>query len=192
MTMKDILAMITTMQSTILEHLDMFTESTKLFPPKLMLEEETTLESKILKPDTGFISKASISVECNSESSRRLKEIETVLSTLQDTKQKTEDDISELKQRRDNFVTEQSEVGIKIEKLSKKQKQNLKNLRKQINEQDKKIEDLNQEIESLKTKESDTDKTLEKLSLDMKEYENNLHTLNKEMRVYTDKTDHET
>ncbi|XP_059164658.1 putative leucine-rich repeat-containing protein DDB_G0290503 [Physella acuta] len=153
---KDAIAMVTTAQSRIIEHTDMFTD------------------------------------EYNPETSRRLKDFETVLSSLQDTKQKTEDDISEIKQWRDNFVTEHSDLGIKVHNFTKKQKQNFKNLRKQLIEQDNKIEELTKQIESLKTKESDTDKTLEKLSLDMKEYENNLHTLNKEMRVYTNKTDHVT
>ncbi|XP_059164680.1 nuclease SbcCD subunit C-like [Physella acuta] len=182
--MRDAIDMIKTAQSTILEHTDMFTESTKLSPTTVITLEKTT-------PDIQD-KKAPISVEYNPETSRRLKDIETALSSLQDTKQKTEDDISEIKQWRDNFVTEQNDIGIKVENLSKKQKQNFKNLRKQLKEQYNQIEVLNQQIGSLKTKESDTDKTLEKLSLDMKEYENNLHTLNKEMRVYTDKTDNVT
>ncbi|XP_059178333.1 putative leucine-rich repeat-containing protein DDB_G0290503 [Physella acuta] len=188
MTMKDVLAMITSAQSTIIEQTDMFTESTKLYPPTLMTGEQRTPES-LKTADTGFVSKAFRSVECNPETIKRLKDIEKVLSSLQDTKQKTEDDISEIKQWKGNFETEHSDIGIMVENVSKKQKKNFKNLRKQLIEQDNKIEELNQQIESLKTKESDKDKTLEKLSLDMKEYENNLHTLNEEMRVYTDKID---
>ncbi|XP_059164678.1 uncharacterized protein LOC131947473 isoform X1 [Physella acuta] len=191
MTMKAVLAMVTSAQSTIIEHTDMFTESTKLYPLTVMTEEQRTPES-LKTADTGFISQACRAVKCNPETSRTLKDIEATLLSLQDSKQKTEDDLSEIKQWRDNFVTEQSDVGIKVQNWSKKQKQNFKNLRKQLKEQDNKIEDLNQQIKSLKSKESDTDKTLEKLSLDMKEYENNLHTLNKEMRVYTEKTDHVT
>ncbi|XP_059164675.1 uncharacterized protein LOC131947471 isoform X2 [Physella acuta] len=174
MTIKDAVAMVTTAQSTLIEHADMLNESIKLYHPTVMSEEQTATESKN---------------QCNSETIKRLNDIETALTSLQNTKQMTEDDISEIKQWRDKFVTEQSDVGIKIEKFSKKQTQNFKNLGKQIKEQDNKIEKLNQQIDSLKKKESDTNKTLEKLSIDMKEHENNLHTLNKEMRVYTDKTD---
>ncbi|XP_059161481.1 paramyosin-like [Physella acuta] len=119
---------------------------------------------------------------------RRLAYIETTLSSLQDTQHKSTDDISEIKQWRDNFVTEQSDMGVNIEQLTKKQKQNFKNLRKQMSVQDNKVKELNKEIESLKGKESKSNKTLEKLSLDMIEHENKLHKLNIEMNDHTDKT----
>lgn len=38
-----------------------------------------------------------LQVECNPEISRRLKDMETALLSIQDTKQKTEDDLSEIK-----------------------------------------------------------------------------------------------
>ncbi|XP_059164589.1 uncharacterized protein LOC131947392 [Physella acuta] len=115
---------------------------------------------------------------------RKLAYIETTLSSLQDIQHKSTDDISEIKQWRDNFVTEQSDVGINIDQLTKKQHQNFKNLRKQMSEQDNKVKELNKEIESLKEKESNSNKTL-----DMKEYENNLNKINKDMQDYTDKID---
>ncbi|XP_059164514.1 leucine zipper protein 1-like isoform X1 [Physella acuta] len=118
----------------------------------------------------------------------RLEQIETVISSLQDANDKSTDDISKIKQWRVNFVTEQSDLGVHIEKLTKKQKQNFKNLRKQMSEQDNNVKQLNKEIESLKEKETKSNKTLEKLSLDMKEYENKLDTINKEMQDHTDKT----
>ncbi|XP_059164480.1 chromosome partition protein Smc-like [Physella acuta] len=117
----------------------------------------------------------------------RLEQIETAISSLQDANDKSTDDILEIKQWRDNFVTEQSDMGVNIEQLTKKQKQNFKILRKQMSEQDNKVKELNKEIESLKEKETKSNKTLEKLSLDMKEYENNLNKINKEMQDYTDK-----
>ncbi|XP_059146260.1 leucine zipper protein 1-like [Physella acuta] len=119
----------------------------------------------------------------------RLEQIETAISSLQDVNDKSTDDISEIKQWRDNFVTEQSDMGVNIEQLTKKQKQNFKNLRKQKSEQDNKVKELNKEIESLKEKESRPNKTQEKLSLDMNKYENNLHKINKEMQFHSDKTD---
>ncbi|XP_059164492.1 uncharacterized protein LOC131947316 [Physella acuta] len=119
----------------------------------------------------------------------RLEQIETAISSLQDVNDKSTDDISEIKQWRDNFVTEQSDMGVNIEQLNKKQKQNFKNLRKQMSEQDNKVKELKKEIESLKEKESKSNNTLEKLSLDMKEYENNLQKITKEMQVHADKTD---
>ncbi|XP_059164639.1 uncharacterized protein LOC131947444 [Physella acuta] len=128
-------------------------------------------------------------VEEHPDLERRLAYIETTLSSLQDTQHKSTDDISEIKQWRDNFVTEQSDMGVNIEQLTKNQKQNFKNFRKQMNEQDNKVKELNIEIESLKEKESKSNKSLEKLSLDMKEYENNLLKINKEMQDHTDKTD---
>ncbi|XP_059161467.1 uncharacterized protein LOC131944693 [Physella acuta] len=93
-------------------------------------------------------------VEEHPDLERRLAYIETTLSSLQDTQHKSTDDISEIKQWRDNFVTEQSDMGVNIEQLTKKQKQNFKNLRKQMSEQDKKVKELNKEIESTKEKES--------------------------------------
>ncbi|XP_059162738.1 protein Daple-like [Physella acuta] len=119
----------------------------------------------------------------------RLEQIETAISSLQDANHKFTDDISEIKQWRDNFVTEQSDMGVNIEQLTKKQKQNFKNLRKQMSEQNNKVKELNKEIESLKEKESMSNKTLEKLSLDMKEYENNLLKINKDVQDHADKTD---
>ncbi|XP_059164532.1 uncharacterized protein LOC131947351 [Physella acuta] len=128
-------------------------------------------------------------VEEHPDLERRLAFIETTLSSLQDKQHKSTDDISEIKQWRDNFVTEHCDMGVSIEQLTKKQKQNFKNLRKQMSEQDNKTKELNKEIESLKEKESNSNKTLEKMSLYMKEYENNLHKINKEMQDYADKID---
>ncbi|XP_059164530.1 repetitive organellar protein-like [Physella acuta] len=125
-------------------------------------------------------------VEEHPDLERRLSYIETTLSSLQDTQHKSTDDISEIKQWRDNFVTEQSDMGVNIEQLTKKQKQNFKNLRKQMSEQDNKVKELNKEIESLKKKESKSNKTLEKLSLDMKEYENKVREINKNMQDIRD------
>ncbi|XP_059162749.1 chromosome partition protein Smc-like [Physella acuta] len=119
----------------------------------------------------------------------RLEQIETAISSLQDANDKSTDDISEIKQWRDNFVSEQSDMWLNIEQLTKKQKRNFKNIIKQMSEQDNKIKELNKEIESLKEKETKSNKTLEKLSLDMKEYENNAHKINKEMQDHTDKID---
>ncbi|XP_059164590.1 uncharacterized protein LOC131947393 [Physella acuta] len=102
--------------------------------------------------------------------------------SIQVTNIKSTDDISEIKQWRDNFVTEQSDMGVNIEQLNKKQKQIFKSFRKQISEQYSKINELNKEIESLKELESKT-------SLDMKKYENYLLKINKEMQDQTDKTD---
>ncbi|XP_059164544.1 uncharacterized protein LOC131947360 isoform X1 [Physella acuta] len=80
-------------------------------------------------------------------------------------------------------------MGVNIEQLTKKQKQNFKNLRKQMSEQDNKVKELKKEIESLKEKESKSNKTLDKLFRDMKEYENSVYKINKEMQDHTDKTD---
>ncbi|XP_059164611.1 ERC protein 2-like [Physella acuta] len=116
----------------------------------------------------------------------RLEQIETAISSLQDANDKSTDDISEIKQWRDNFVTEQSDMGVNIKQLTKKQKQNFKNIRKQMSEQDNKVKELNKEIESLKEKETKSNKTLEKLSLDKKEYENEVRKINKEMQDIRD------
>ncbi|XP_059164664.1 spindle assembly abnormal protein 6 homolog [Physella acuta] len=113
----------------------------------------------------------------------RLELIEKALFSLQDSKQKTEDDISEIKQWRDNLQTEKNNMA---EQFCNQQKQNLESLRQEIREQDDKIKELNKEIESLKEKEAQSNKTLEKLSLKIKEYENNLNTINQEMELKTD------
>ncbi|XP_059178344.1 spindle assembly abnormal protein 6 homolog [Physella acuta] len=113
----------------------------------------------------------------------RLELIEKALFSLQDSKQKTEDDISEIKQWRDNLQTEKNNMA---EQFCNQQKQNLESLRQEIREQDDKIKELNKEIESLKEKEAQSNKTLEKLSLKIKEYENNLNPINQEMELKTD------
>ncbi|XP_059178341.1 uncharacterized protein LOC131957624 [Physella acuta] len=151
---------------------------------------KTTPQSKSLKLTEENVSTDSTPVAIHAETIRRLEDIETALTSLQDTKQKTEDDISGIKQWRDNFVTEQSEMAVKISNVSKKQKQNLKNLRKQQHEQDNKIEEINKGIEKLEEKESTTNKALEELSLVLKDHEKNLYKINKEIQNHTDKTEH--
>ncbi|XP_059164487.1 repetitive organellar protein-like isoform X1 [Physella acuta] len=119
----------------------------------------------------------------------RLGLLENRISCLQGTTQKTKESISERKQRRDNFVTEQSDMGVNLEQLTKKQKQNFKNIRKQMSEQDNKIKEMNKDIESLKEKETRSNKTLEKLTLEIKEFENNLQKINIEMQANADGRD---
>ncbi|XP_059170474.1 putative leucine-rich repeat-containing protein DDB_G0290503 [Physella acuta] len=184
MTLKDAVVVVATAQSTILEHTDKFTESTKMTGYKI------TPKSKSLKLTEENVSTDSTPVASHAETISRLEDIETTLTSLQDTKQKTEDDISEIKQWRDNFVTKQSDMVMKINNVSKKQKQNFKNLRKQQHEQDNKIEEMNKVIKKLEEKQSTTIKTLEELSLDLKEHEKTLHKINKEIQNHTDKTKH--
>lgn len=43
--------------------------------------------------------------------------IKTALSSLHDTHQKSEDDNSDIKPRRDNFVTETSDIEMKVQQL---------------------------------------------------------------------------
>ncbi|XP_059178326.1 uncharacterized protein LOC131957609 isoform X2 [Physella acuta] len=175
MTVKDAISMVATAQSTIIDHTYMLVESTKLYPPTVVTGEKATPEKK---------------TECDANAIERVKNIETTLTSLQDTKQKTEDDISEMKQWRDNFVTEHNDMVVKTKTLSEKQKQNLKNMRKQLHEQESKIEEMNKVIENFKEKESTTNKKLEELSLDLKEHEKNLHKINKEIQNHTDKTEY--
>ncbi|XP_059164663.1 nuclease SbcCD subunit C-like [Physella acuta] len=111
----------------------------------------------------------------------RLELIEKALFSLQDSKQKTEDDISEIKQWRDNLQTEKNNMAEQF-----CNQHNLESLRQEIREQDDKIKELNKEIESLKEKEAQSNKTLEKLSLKIKEYENNLNPINQEIELKTD------
>ncbi|XP_059164613.1 uncharacterized protein LOC131947416 [Physella acuta] len=119
----------------------------------------------------------------------RLEQIETAISSLQDANDKSTDDISEIKQWRDNFETEQSDMEVNIEQLTKKQKHNFKNLSKQMSEQDNKVMELNKEIESLKDKETKSIKTLEKISVEVKEHKIKLVKINKEMQDHTYETD---
>ncbi|XP_059178353.1 uncharacterized protein LOC131957636 [Physella acuta] len=77
---------------------------------------------------------------------------------------------------------------VKVDQLSKKQKQNFKNMRKQLKDYDDNQKKSNLEIEYLQEKESFLSKTLENLSLDIKENESNLNKLNKQMQLQTDKT----
>ncbi|XP_059164681.1 repetitive organellar protein-like [Physella acuta] len=164
MTVKDALVMVATAQSVIFEHVNMMNETIK-----------TKTESK------SFISAG------DSETIRRLKDIEATLASLQGTQQKTEDDISEIKQWRDNFITEQNGLWINIDKMFKKQKHNSKNIRKEIHEQDNRIDEFKKEITDLKERETKTEKALDKLSLDLREYKNNIKNINTEMQVHTDK-----
>ncbi|XP_059178348.1 uncharacterized protein LOC131957633 [Physella acuta] len=164
-------------------------KSTQLYATPVTEAETKTLENKHLKTEAAEpILKTPNSVEFNSEITSRLEQIELTLTSLQDTKQKTEDDISELKQWRDNFVTEQNDMVVKVDQLSKKQKQNFKNMRKQLKDYDDNQKKSNLEIEYLLEKESFLSKTLENLSIDIKENESNFNKLNKEMQLQTDKT----
>ncbi|XP_059162672.1 synaptonemal complex protein 1-like [Physella acuta] len=128
-------------------------------------------------------------VQHTAEILSRLELIETALSSLQDTKQKTEDDISEIKQWKDTFVSERENTTLKTEQFFRRETENIESLREEMSEQDNKVKELNKEFESLKEKETKSNKALEKLALDMKEYENNLLKINKELQDHTDKTD---
>ncbi|XP_059161469.1 uncharacterized protein LOC131944694 [Physella acuta] len=174
MTFKDVVFMVTSANTTLIEHEDILAEYN-------MQSTKTVGQHKT--PDV------TDNEESQTDLLNRVKILEKAIISLQETQQKTEDDMSEMKQWRDNYVTEQSERTTRIEQLRKKQKLNLKNFRKQMSEQDKKVKELNKDIDSLKEKESKSNKTLDKLSLDLKEYENNLLEINKEMKVHTDKTD---
>ncbi|XP_059164558.1 uncharacterized protein LOC131947370 [Physella acuta] len=159
MTFKDVVSMVTSANATLIEHVDILAEYN--------MQSTTTLGQQKTPGVTD-------TEESQTNLLNRVKILERAKISLQETQQKTEDDMSEMKQWRDNYVTEQSDRTTRIEQLSKKQKLNLKNFRKQMSEQEKKAKDLNKEIESLKEKESKSNKTLDKLSLDLKEYENNL------------------
>ncbi|XP_059161479.1 chromosome partition protein Smc-like [Physella acuta] len=148
--------------------------------------EPTKTETPDQSESTNQVTKL---VENQEEVFTRLGLLESSISCLQSSIQKTKEDTSEINQWRNNFVTEKNDMELKIEQLTKKQKLNFKNLRKQISEQDNKVKELNKEIESLKEKESKSNKTLEKLSLDMKEYENNLLKISKEMQDHADTTE---
>ncbi|XP_059162785.1 uncharacterized protein LOC131946150 [Physella acuta] len=81
------------------------------------------------------------------------------------------------------------DMQLQNENWIRKEKQNLKNVEKQIIEQDYKLKELSTEIKTVKENETKSNKTLEKLSQDIKEYESNLHKINEQMYDYTDKTD---
>ncbi|XP_059178338.1 uncharacterized protein LOC131957622 [Physella acuta] len=120
----------------------LLTESTKLSPPTVMTLEKTTPDIQDMKAPISV-------VEYYPETSRRLNDFETTLSSLQDTKQKTEDDMSEIKQWRDNFVTEYSDMGIKVENLKTKEPEKDKRLEKlslDMKEYENNLHTLNKEM----------------------------------------------
>ncbi|XP_059162768.1 uncharacterized protein LOC131946135 isoform X2 [Physella acuta] len=121
-------------------------------------------------------------IELPTDIVNRIDLIEKTVSLLQDTKQRTEEDILEIKQWKDAVVTEQNDMEKNIEKLSKQHKQKFKNIRKKINEQDDKCCDMNEEIEKLKQKQSALISSIDKLSPVVKKYENDIEKINEEIQ----------
>ncbi|XP_059166862.1 putative leucine-rich repeat-containing protein DDB_G0290503 [Physella acuta] len=182
MAFKEAIAVASTAHSTLLEHMDMLTESKKMYPRQEMTKEKMTTEMLYAKSTQG----EKVTEGTNSDLLSRLEHIETAFAALQDIKQKTEDNIEELKQWRDNSVTKHNDLEINIEKLSKKQKLNFKNMKKQLNDQDKKIMEINKVIENLKQRQSSTAERQEKMSLDIKEHETDFEKLNQNVQDLTD------
>ncbi|XP_059159462.1 uncharacterized protein LOC131943382 [Physella acuta] len=110
---------------------------------------------------------------------RRLDQLEAKISAVSN----TEEEILEMKQWRENF---ESDCSLKIENLSKKQKQNFKNLAKQIIEQENSVVNIVKEFERLKDKESNSNKQLQKLSFDVKENEKTIVKIEKDIQANAD------
>lgn len=78
---------------------------------------------------------------------------------------------------------------LKIEHISKKQKQLFKKLVSQINDQDMKLLEQNKEIYSLRTEELNIKPMLEKVNKHITELDSQLHKIDEEMQVYKSKSD---
>ncbi|XP_059174555.1 uncharacterized protein LOC131954789 [Physella acuta] len=124
-------------------------------------------------------------VQHSDEIVRRLEQLEVKLTSMETMTQRTQDDTSEVKQWRDNFVTEHNELVLSNETLSQKYIQTFINLRKQIIEQDDKLKEMDNEIESLKDKDSMSGNGLKKVSLDVRDHENSIQSINKELDTHT-------
>ncbi|XP_059166852.1 protein Daple-like [Physella acuta] len=173
-TYKADMVLVTQAHSTLLEHMDILTESKKLYHDNVVTGEKTTSET------IEFGAKAS-----NSDLISRLKNIETTISELQITDKKIDDNISELTEWRERSKLRQNDENLKIEK----QNQTFENMKKQLNEQENTIKELNKKIKSFEEKEPGAKKALENMYLEIREHEMNLRDLNENMQVLTDKAD---
>ncbi|XP_059162747.1 kinesin heavy chain-like isoform X2 [Physella acuta] len=91
----------------------------------------------------------SVAADFSNKLEQRVEHLETALTSMQSRNKKTEADLTEIKQWRDTYKTEESNMTEHIEQLALKQKHNAKQFRKQINEQKHIMDEMNEEMKQL-------------------------------------------
>ncbi|XP_059162761.1 uncharacterized protein LOC131946128 isoform X2 [Physella acuta] len=112
--------------------------------------DKTTQENKSVDSvHDGNYSDLSMSADFSNKLEQRVERLETTLTSMQSSNKKTEADVTELKQWRDTYKTEESNMKEHIEQMALKQKHNAKQFRKQINEQKNITDEMNEELKQL-------------------------------------------
>ncbi|XP_059164568.1 kinesin heavy chain-like [Physella acuta] len=148
---KEVVAMVTTVNTAMLEFKQMISVSCTKYQA-MAAGDKTTQENKSVDSvhDVNY-SDLSISVagDLSNKLEQRVERLETALTSMQSRNKKTEADVTEIKQWRDTYKTEESNMKEHIEQLALKQKHNAKQFRKQINEQKHITDEMNEELKQL-------------------------------------------
>ncbi|XP_059162745.1 coiled-coil domain-containing protein 18-like isoform X2 [Physella acuta] len=146
---KEVVAMVTTVNTALLELKQTISVSCTKYQA-MAAGDKTTQENKSVDSvHDGNYSDLSISADLSNKLEQRVERLETTLTSMQSRNKKTEADLTEIKQWRDTYKTEESNMKEHIEQLALKQKHNAKQFRKQINEQKNITDEMNEEMKQL-------------------------------------------
>ncbi|XP_059164566.1 early endosome antigen 1-like isoform X2 [Physella acuta] len=143
--------MVTTVNTSLLELKQTISVSCTKYQA-MAAGDKTTQENKsVVSVHDGNYSDLPMSVaaDFSNKLEQRVERLETALTSMQSRNKKTEADVTEIKQWRDTYKTEESNMKEHIEQLAIKQKHNAKQFRKQINEQKHITEEMNEELKQL-------------------------------------------
>ncbi|XP_059164524.1 microtubule-associated tumor suppressor 1 homolog [Physella acuta] len=146
---KEVVSMVTTVNTALLELKQTISVSCTKY--QAMAGDKTPQENKSVDSvhDVNY-SDLSMSADFSNRLEQRVERLETTLTSMQSrNKKKTEADLTEIKQWRDPYKTEESNMKEQLEQLAIKEKQNAKQFRKQINEYKHITDKMNEELKQL-------------------------------------------
>ncbi|XP_059162753.1 microtubule-associated tumor suppressor 1 homolog [Physella acuta] len=148
---KEVVAMVSTVNTALLELKQTISVSCTKYQA-MAAGDKTTQENKSVDSvhDVNYSDLSmSVAADLSNKLEQRVERIETALASMQSRNKKAEADVTEIKQWRDTYKTEESNVKEHIEQLAIKQKHNSKQFRKQINEQKNITDEMNEELKQL-------------------------------------------
>ncbi|XP_059162725.1 repetitive organellar protein-like [Physella acuta] len=195
---KEVVSIVTTVNTALLELKQMISVSCTKYQA-MAAGDKTTQENKSVDSvHDGNYSDLPMSADLSNKLEQRVERLETTLLSLQIRSKKTEVDVTDIKQWRDTYITEQNNMNEEIKQLALKEKHNSKQFRQQINEQKSVTDEINQEIKqwrkTLISEHNIMAKKLEELSQkqidykenikqQMREVKHRINELNKEMET---------
>ncbi|XP_059164478.1 putative leucine-rich repeat-containing protein DDB_G0290503 [Physella acuta] len=148
---KEVVSIVTTVNTALLKLKQTISVSCTKYQA-MAAGDKTTQENKSVDSvHDGNYSDLPMSVagDLNNKLEQRVERLETALTSMQSRNKRTEADVTEIKQWRDTYKTEESNINEQIEQLAIKQKHNAKQFRKQINEQKHITDEMNEEMKQL-------------------------------------------